>query len=242
VLTVKQVSDQAGISIRTLHWYDKIGLLKPSEVTEAGYRLYDDTALEKLQQILFYRELEFSLKEIGEMLNSKSFDRNKALAQQIELLEMKKEHLENLILFAKGIKLTGWRRMDFTVFDNKKLDEYARRAKEQWGNTDAYREYEQKSKGRSKIDHKTAEDGLMEIFIGFGKLMDLPVENEEVQRQVRKLQDYITKHYYNCTKEILSGLGRMYAGGGEFTENIDNAAGKGCGVFVGKAIEIYCAE
>ncbi len=240
MLTVKEVSKLAGISIRTLHWYDEIGLLKPTEVTEAGYRLYDEESLEKLQQILFYRELEFSLKDIREMLNSENFDRNKALERQIELLKMKKEHLENLILFAKGIKLVGWRKMDFTVFDKKKLDEYAKRAKETWGETEAYREYERKSKGKSRLDHKAEEDGLMAIFVEFGKMMDRPPESECVQLQVKKLQDHITKHYYTCTKEILSGLGKMYAGGGEFTENIDKAAGEGCGAFAGAAIEIYC--
>ena len=240
MLTVKEVSKLTGISIRTLHWYDKIGLLKPTEVTDAGYRLYDEDALEKLQQILFYRELEFSLKDIRGMLNSGSFDRNKALEQQIELLKMKKEHLENLILFAEGIKLMGWRKMDFTVFDKKKLDEYAKRAKETWGETEAYREFEQKEQGRSKADQKAIADGLMELFAEFGGMMGMPPGSEEVQRQAKKLQDYITEHYYTCTKEILSGLGMMYAGGGEFTENIDKAAGKDCGEFVGRAVAIYC--
>ena len=130
--------------------------------------------------------------------------------------------------------------MDFTVFDNKKFDEYAKRAKETWGKTEAYREFEQKEKGRSKADQKAIGDGLMEIFVEFGKMTDQPPESEVVQQQVKKLQDYITKHFYTCTKEILSGLGKMYAGGGEFTENIDKAAGEGCGAFAGKAIDIFC--
>ena len=83
-------------------------------------------------------------------------------------------------------------------------------------------------------------NGLMDIFVEFGKMMDQPAESDSVQQQVKKLQDYITAHYYTCTNEILSGLGKMYAGGGEFTENIDKAAGKGCGEFVAAAIEIYC--
>lgn len=119
--TVNEVSKLTGVSIRTLHYYDKIGLLSPSKVTEAGYRLYDDTALERLQQILLFRELEFSLKEIREILDSDKFDRNKALEQQIKLLTLKKEHLENLIRFARGIKQTGVKSMDFNVFDTKKL-------------------------------------------------------------------------------------------------------------------------
>ena len=133
VKTVNEVSKLTGVSIRTLQYYDSIGLLKPCEYTEAGYRLYDDTSLERLQQILLFKELEFPLKEIKEIIDAPNFDRNKALEQQIELLTMKKEHLENLINFARGIKMLGEKKMDFTVFDTKKIEEYSKRAKEQWG-------------------------------------------------------------------------------------------------------------
>lgn len=132
MMTVNEVSKLAGVSIRTLQYYDKIGLLKPAGYTESGYRLYDETDLEKLQQILLFRELEFPLKQIKEIISGPDFDRNKALEQQITLLTMKKEHLENLILFARGIQWTGVRTMDFSVFDTSKMDEYARQAKEQW--------------------------------------------------------------------------------------------------------------
>ena len=104
--------------------------------------MYDDTALERLQQILLFKELEFSLKEIKEIIDAPNFDRAKALEQQIELLTLKKEHLENLIDFARGIKTIGVKKMDFTVFDTKKIDEYSKRAKEQWGETSEYQEYE----------------------------------------------------------------------------------------------------
>lgn len=115
--TVKEVSKLAGVSVRTLHYYDTIGLLKPTEVTGAGYRLYDDAALERLQAILLFRELEFSLKEIKGIMNSSGFDRRKALEQQIKLLELKREHLDNLIDFARGIKAIGVRNLSFKAFD-----------------------------------------------------------------------------------------------------------------------------
>ena len=139
MMTVKEVSELTGVSIRTLQYYDKIGLLKPAEYTESGYRLYDDIALEKLQQILLFRELEFPLKEIKDIISRPDFDRNKALEQQITLLTLKKEHLENLIHFARGIQFIGVRTMDFSAFDTSKLDEYAKRAKEQWGNSPEYK-------------------------------------------------------------------------------------------------------
>ena len=107
MMTVNEVSKITGVSIRALQYYDTIGLLKPGRYTESGYRLYDDTALERLQQILLFRELEFPLKEIRQILDAPNFDREKALEQQIELLTMKKEHLENLINFARKIKRLG---------------------------------------------------------------------------------------------------------------------------------------
>ena len=101
MMTVHGVSALTGVSIRALHHYDKIGLLHPTEVTEAGYRLYDDNALERLQCIMLFKEMQFSLKEIKHILNSPVFERNLALDQQITLLQMKKEHLENLIELAR---------------------------------------------------------------------------------------------------------------------------------------------
>ncbi len=107
MMTGHEVSNLTGISIRTLQYSDKIGLFPPAEYTEAGYRLYDEKALSRLQIILLFRELEFPLKDIKGIIDSPDFDRNKALEQQIKLLEMKKEHLENLILLARGMKLLG---------------------------------------------------------------------------------------------------------------------------------------
>ncbi len=240
MMTVREVSKLTGVSIRTLHYYDQIGLLEPSDITESGYRLYDDTAMERLQQILLFRELEFSLKEIGKIMSLDVYDKDLALEQQIELLTMKKEHLENLIAFARKIKMSGGSHMDFTAFDTKKMDEYARKAKAQWGDTAAYGEYEEKSRKRSREDEIAISEGLMNIFREFGGLMKADPACEQVRRQVEKLQNYITKHYYTCTKEILSGLGAMYGAGGEFTENIDKAAGSGCAAFCAAAIDHYC--
>ncbi len=240
--TVNEVSKLTGISVRTLHYYDQIGLLAPTEVTEAGYRLYDDDALEKLQQIMLYRELEFPLKDIKAIMESSDFDRNRALEQQIEMLTLKKDHLENLIQFARGIKALGVKYMDFTVFDTKKLDQYAEEAKKNWGKTDAYKEYEERTKGMTKAQTNQMGANLMELFVEFGNMVKNGANpaDEAVQAQVKKLQDYITDHFYTCTNEILSGLGKMYAGGGDFTTNIDNAGGEGTAAFVNEAIEVYC--
>lgn len=130
--------------------------------------------------------------------------------------------------------------MDFTVFDTKKIDEYSKRAKEQWGKTPEYQEYEEKSMNWTDEEQLNMANDFMQIFTEFGQMMSLEPSDEKVQLQVKKLQDYISEHFYNCTKEILGYLGKMYSGEGEFTENIDKAGGKGTADFSAKAIEIYC--
>ena len=238
--TVNEVSKLTGVSIRTLQYYDKIGLLHPSQYTEAGYRLYDDASLETLQQILLFRELEFPLKDIKEIIGSLDFDRSKALEQQIELLTLKKEHIENLIDLAKGIKLLGVRKLNFDAFDTSKIDEYAAQAKASWGTTTAYKEFEEKSKGRTKEEDKKIYQGMIDIFAEFGAIRNTDPASGDAQALVRKLRDYITAHMYTCTKEILSGLGKMYASGGDFTKNINSYGGEGTAEFASQAIEIYC--
>ena len=242
MMTVHEVSRLTGVSVRALQYYDGIGLLRPAEYTEAGYRLYDEAALERLQQILLFRELEFPLKEIRRILESPDFDRKKALEQQIELLTIKREHIDDLIRLAQGIKLTGGISMDFEAFDKRKLEEYAARAKAQWGGTEAYREFEQKSRDRSPAREQDLAAGLMGIFAEFGAVKERDPASEEAQELVRRLQGYITEHYYSCTDQILAGLGKMYGSGGEFTENIDKAGGPGTATFAAEAIRVYCEK
>lgn len=242
MMTVKEVSKLTGVSIRTLQYYDKIGLLEPAGHTESGYRLYDEATLEKLQQILLFRELEFPLKQIKEIISRPDFDRNRALEQQITLLTMKKEHLENLILFARGIQFVGGKTMDFSVFDTRKMDEYARQAKEQWGKTPEFQELEQKSKGRTKEEEQAVLEDFVQLFVEFGQLKTSDPGSDQVQAQVKKLQDYISEHFYKCTDKILFSLGRMYAGGGEFTENINKMGGEGTAEFASEAIQVYCGK
>ena len=241
MMTVHEVSRLTGVSIRALQYYDRIGLLRPASYSEAGYRLYDDESLETLQQILLFRELEFPLKEIKRIIQAPSFDRNKALEQQIKLLRLKKEHLERLIDLAREIKEGGTAQMDFSAFDTAKMEEYAAQAKASWGTTAAYREYEEKSKDRPAEKELELGEQMMQIFAELGKVKDGSPASEEAQALVRKLQAFITEHYYACSREILSGLGRMYAGGGEMTENIDRYGGAGTGVFANEAIQIYCS-
>ena len=235
--TVHEVSELTGLSIRTLQYYDKTGLLKPAAYSEAGYRLYDDDSLIKLQQIMMFRELEFPLKDIKTIINDPGFDKTKALEDQIELLRLKREQIDKLIGYAELLRKNGGKSMDFEVFDKTKIREYAEKAKETWGNTEAYKEYSEKAKGRTDAENGILAKEMMDIFRDLGGLKDLDPGSEEVRTKVRELQEFITKNYYKCTDGILRSLGNMYAAGGEFTENIDKAAGEGTAVFVNEAIK-----
>ena len=242
-MTVHEVSRLTGVSIRALQYYDRIGLLHPAEYTEAGYRLYDEAALEALQQILLFRELEFPLKDIQQIIQSPAFDRKKALEQQIGLLQMKKEHLEKLIALARGIQATGGKKhMDFSAFDTKKMDEYAARAKASWGATPEYHEYEQKSKGRTPAENRELGERMMQIFAEIGAVKNEDPASEQAQALIRKLRDFITEHYYTCSDQVLLGLGQMYAAGGEMTDNIDRYGGEGTGAFANAAIQAFCRK
>ena len=242
--TVHEVSELAGVSIRTLQYYDTKGLLCPSKRSEAGYRLYDEDDLVRLQQILLFRELEFSLKDIEHILASPSFDQQQALDQQIELLELKREHIDKVIELAKRMKEEGVNALGFEAFDTKKLDEYTAQAKASWGDTPAWEEFEQKHRTRTKEDERALGTDLMRLFVPFGQMAaagDDPA-CEAAQQQAAQIQAYITEHYYTCTNEIFAQLGQAYGAGGDFTHNIDAIAGEGAAQFAAAAVENYCAQ
>ena len=236
--TVHEMSELTGVSVRTLHHYDAIGLLKPTKVSEAGYRLYDDAAVSRLQTILLFRELQFPLKEIKNILAQPDFDVQRALDDQIALLTLQKERLERLIALArerkKGVN------MDFSAFDRSKLDAYAAEAKEKWGDTPAYREFEKKSK--SAAENNAAGEALMRILADISADRALLPDAPTVQEKVKALQEHITKNFYPCTKEILATLGQMYTQDERFRANIDAFGDEGTAEFAARAIEAYCKK
>lgn len=235
--TVREISRLTGVSVRTLHHYDAIGLLKPAAVTDAGYRLYDAACLERLQRILFFRELEFPLHEIRTLLDAPNFDPAAALEDQIRLLELRRKRLEALIGLARTIQKQGVETMDFAAFDRREIETYEAEVKARWGKTEAYKEY-------AKRGEKTvlAEDALMAVFAKFGTLRGLAPDAKPVQEMVRALQEHITAHFYTCTPEILFGLGQMYVQDERFRRNIDEAGGEGTAELVCSAIKVYCQK
>lgn len=230
--TVKEISRLTGISVRTLHYYDEINLLKPAQITDSGYRLYDNTALERLHSILLFRELRFSLKEIKIILDSPGFDMQAALKEQIKLLEMQRSRLDEIIISARELLMKGAESMSFSVFNKTEIDKYANEAKQKWGNTASYKEYEQKHS-----DSFNEIDKLMHIFEEVGKIKHLSPNSHEAQILVKRLQKFITDNYYTCTDEILKNLGQMYVCDERFKNNIDKAGGKGTAEFIAKSIE-----
>ncbi|MBQ6797558.1 MAG: MerR family transcriptional regulator [Clostridia bacterium] len=240
MLTVNEVSKRTGVSVRTLHHYDSIGLLRPTAVTEAGYRLYDDAALSRLSTILFFRELEFPLREIKRIIDSPDFDAEEAVRQQIELLKMRRDRLDSIISLACRIQETGVNNMDFSPFDKTEIEKYTDEAKKRWGSTEAFRQFESKNMNEKELSD--AASGLMDIFARLGRLRHLAPDCDEVQSEVGALRQFITDNYYTCTVPIFRGLGQMYVCDERMTKNIDAAGGEGTAEFASRAIEIYCKD
>lgn len=242
MMNVSGLAKLSGLSVRTLRYYDEIGLLRPSRVTEAGYRQYGQEAVERLGQIMFFRELEFSLKDIRGILESPGFDRQAALVQQLTLLRLRRDRLNHLIELTEGAINMGTNSVDFKAFDTSEIEAYKQEAKKRWGGSPAWTEYEEKWAALPQAGRAAANQGLMEVFKGFGRLLaagEKP-EAQAAAAQAQKLQAYITAHYYACTPEILAQLGQMYTGDSRFRENIDAYAGPGTAQFAAAAIAAYC--
>ena len=237
--TVKELSETANVSVRTLHYYDEKGLLKPSCVTPSGYRLYDGEAEKKLMTILLFRELRFSLSEIKRILNDPGFDRESALKDQIQLLKLERERLDGVIESACNLLMNGDIKMGFKSLDRSKLESYKAEAKERWGNTAEYAASQAKEEARTEAENDSVNSGLMDIFRQFGEIKGGNPSSPEAKALAKKLMDYISANYYKCTPEILSGLGEMYVADERFRENIDSAGGSGTAEFANKAIKSF---
>lgn len=236
-MKVKEVADLVGISVRTLHHYDEIGLLKPDQVTEAGYRVYSQENLETLQQILFFRELGFPLKKIKEILKSPSFDRLKALELQHQMLLEKQRRLDRMITtiektiqHVKGeIDMTNEEK--FKGFDFSH-NPYEQEARELWGDK-AVDEANEKVKKMTDFD----KEKFNEIFQKLAAIRHLAPDSKEAQEGIKEWYDYLNK-IANYPPEVFKGLGQMYVDDERFTKNIDHF-GEGLAKFMKEAMAIY---
>lgn len=242
--TVNQVSIITGVSIRTLHYYDEIGLLKPSQIKGNGYRYYGEKELLKLQQILFFKELEFPLEDITKMINSKSFNTKEALRDQKKLLELKRQRIEGLIInIDKTIKkMEGGEDMKtddlFSDFSDKEIENLKKEAKERWGETDAYKQSMERTKYWTKEDYrKVARDGR--IFTQkLADTMDKGIDSPEAQELIKQHHKSI-ETFYDCPLGMYRNLGAMYVEDPRFTAYYDKFR-PGLAKWMKEAIAYYC--
>ncbi len=245
---ISEVSKLTGVSIRMLHHYDKIGLLIPSQKTEAKYRLYDNEDLKKLYEILILKELDFPLKEIKEILDSNSSNIEKNLLKQKELIKEKKKRLENILCsidetlkdLKENKKMSKKNFKALSYEEIKKHEEmYKEESKKRYGSSNAYKEYEEKT---SKYSKKQWEDIMAKgnlIFEELSSNMDKSPSSKTVQELVEKWRNHINTNFYNCTLEIFKGLAITYTSDPRFTKNI-NKYGEGLSEFFSEAINTYC--
>jgi len=239
--TVKEIAKLTGITIRTLHYYDEIGLLKPSDVSEAGYRLYNKNDITIIQEILFLKEIGFELKQIKEIVNNPSFDEKTELKKQKEILILKKKRIENLIKLVDD-KLECNCSLSFSEFDEShiiaKQKEYHKEVLQRWKNTDSYREFES-NHSKSNNQFTDLDKKSKEIFGKIAEYMNYPPSDKRVQGLISLWQDYITQNHYNCTNQMLECLSLMYVEDKRFKAYFNNL-GDNLAHYIGDAIKFYC--
>ena len=246
-MTVHEVVNLTGITARTLHYYDEIGLLKPSIVTEARYRLYTDEDLIRLQEVLFFREVGFALKEIKELLQSPNYNRAEALEKHLAILEAQKERIDNLISLVKT-EISGKQEFSFSAFSRSKVlelqSEFRDEIVERWGDTESFKEFESTFSSKSRIIQNEQMEDFYCVAQGIFERLAM-YENKspdclEVQQIVEEWQQYISQNFYQCDKQMLSYLGNLYVTDERFSDFI-NRFGKGdLAAFLSKAIGVYC--
>ena len=240
--SISEISGLTGISQRTLRYYDEIGLLTTTATTGAGYRLYDGKALERLQLILLFREPGFPLLDIRRLLDSPDLDRNRAMEQQIELLTLKKQHLENLIDLARGVLNTGIRHLNLKGFNAGQIDEYTARARALYDKTETYQEYHQRFLALNQAERDQVDRDMEALLASFGAHLGESPESPGVQALVERLQAFLSEHFYECTPAILRSLANMCDGGGSVTENLDALGGPGTALLIAGALRCHAAD
>lgn len=242
--TVQQLARLANTSVRTLHYYDAIGLLSPSRVSENGYRRYEEPELLKLQQILFFRELDLPLADIKRILQSPYFDLTAALIDQRRLLELKKKRLAKLITTINQTikKLNHQSNMKdeelYDAFADEDTKAYAAEAKERWGNTDAYKQSQARVSKMTKVQMQELKEDGEKHLQALAKAMDLGVDSPEVQALIKKSHANVN-FFYDCSVEMFRNLGKMYVTDPRFTATYEKVR-PGLAAFVHQAIELYC--
>jgi DNA-binding transcriptional MerR regulator len=243
--TINKLAKLAGVSVRTLHYYDAIGLLKPSRVGENSYRYYEEADLSRLQQILFFRELDFPLEKIKEIMHAQSYSPLEALEEQKQLLEIKKKHVEGLLAtITQTIRsMKGGESMSnddkFSAFNDPTYQQHKDEAEKRWGLTDAYKQSMERVGKMTKADLEAIkaeqEDYTQKLAMLFTR--GAAVDSVEVQDQVDRHYKQMCR-FYDPSYEMYKGLGQMYVQDPRFTATYD-AYVHGLAVFLRDAMTVY---
>ena len=243
-MTVGEIARLAGVTVRTLHHYDEIGLVTPTDRTEAGYRLYGYREAARLQEVLFFRELGFGLDEIKAIVDEPDYDRPTALANQRGMLEAKADRLLKMVdavdaaidAEKRGIAMDKEEMLE--VFGGFDPTEYEEEARERWGDTDAYQQSARRTARYTREDWERLGAEAAEINEAFIALMEAgeAAGGPEAMDVAERHRAHISKWFYECSIEIHQGLGQMYVADHRFTENIDKAW-PGLAAYMSEAIQ-----
>ncbi|MEJ2510387.1 MAG: MerR family transcriptional regulator [Anaerolineales bacterium] len=243
--TIKEIADLAGVTTRTIRYYDEIGLLTPSDTGDNGYRYYDQENLLLLQQIMFFRELEVPLKDIQLILNRPEFNLVSALKEHRSILQAKADRINTLIETVDQTIATikgEWEMSDKEYFEGFDETKYEEEAKQRWGNTSQWKESRKKWASYSE-DQKQAikvEGGeITKRMVGNDK--SLSPDDPEVQGAVGEYYAYINKYFYTCDVNFLRGLADMWVEDPRFAINYERIR-EGGAAFVREAVHIFCDQ
>jgi DNA-binding transcriptional MerR regulator len=245
VYTIKKLADLAGVSVRTLHYYDEVELLKPQSRSESGYRYYGEEAVVRLQQIMFFRELGFGLEEIGKIISNPDFDVLEALQSHRTLLTKKAERINKLLTTVdKTIqKLKGDLKMQikeyYQGFSDEQIEKYREEVRQRWGEK-ALQESEKRvtKMGKERFSMLQAEGG--KIFQSIGENMSKGYDSSIIQAQVAKWRQWL-ENFHHYSDEAVLGLGQFYSQDMEFAKFFRKIH-KDLPEFLTKAIEYYCSH
>lgn len=232
-MTIGELARLSGVTIRTLRYYDRIGLLPPEDVTESGYRLYGEASLQRLYAILILRETGLPLESVRRMLDAPHATADSLLTLQESLLLMQRAHIDHLLALTRELKKKGMTAMNFSAFDARHAADLAAQAEAAWGDTPAWQEFA--ARPRQPGDNERNGQALMELIALFGHSRPATPDDPQATAFVRELQHFITHHFYTCTDEVLLGLADVYETP-DFRSRIDHAGGEGTARFIAAAI------
>lgn len=225
---IGETARMCGVSVRTVRYYGQLGLVRPAQVGESGYRYYDDEALARLQEILFYRELDFSLAQIARLVETPGYDKTETLRRQRALLlsqsEQARRMAQKISMLLGDEPMKNEKTQDYSTLKAR----YQQEARARWGETAAFAQNEQKESARTAKQNNDVMAQAQAIFASFGALAarGASPEGEEAQALTARWRAHLTQNHYDCTDEMFAGLAEMYVQDERFRDNLDqNGAG-----------------